>query len=971
MLNKLLLLPIFVVLLVGTTKTLLAEPSPPPARSSRAALDSLPAIPLAFEKNRGQAAPDILFLARSGGRAVALKADHASMHIKGVPEPFVMRWDDAAEDVEVESLDEKRFKKNYQIGTDKSAWMSGVRSYGRVRYHDVYPNIDLDFYSLDGKLEYDFIVRPGGDPSRIALRFEGTEAELDAKGALRLEAMEGAVWHAPPYVYQEQDGERREIRGAFTKDGDAFGFDVEEYDLQAALVIDPVFAMASFVGGAGDDLLLAGLFDTQGDLWVVGQTDSIDLTGKGGESSLDAVFAWYVSTQEEATGGLELKEVTTIGGSGDDVAKDITERRDGTIVAGGDSDSPDHPFAPAQGGRRVSHVFYWRVGEESLMLDGQALDGDGARTFGGFARSPHLGWANDLGLPDGFDRNLDGTDEVWYWGDVDPSGQPSFNNITQLDEVIDKITRNFKRVRELHILKALEGITSVGGLAHDPNSGNMLFAGSSNVGLLGANKPGNPGVFKQLVGVIDTTHPSPSSFMFPVPAGEVTFINDGSAASTDIFIDDVEIWSRALSPEEIQVLTAGTERRQDGSITGIIDRTACTPGSTALCLNNERFTVDANWKDWNITSAHIDSTLNVVAAGHRFDGVDRRLGLRKINLETGEIYDEALGEAIGLGFGTTLATSANRAQTAFLGAADANQGFPIDQPDLLAGFNGGFLDGYLAVLDCLQLNPMGIVTAGQFEWAPIVPYGAYTIFFDWPRIPGLILPPLVDGRFPKEVEGFEVLLNGRSSATTALSPTQVNFVAHGDIVVGEDCTLQLRYTDPVTAQVFESNTVTMPTAPTWFNAFELGGAGAIIHANGVMSRDNPIPNRSAFALFGGGLGTFGHPEIESCDLTPRDQVFNAESSLPELNAVLEDGTEFDIDLVFAGPSPGSTPALAQVNGVFSEQFWVFCAATTNVEFTIVVTDTATNSSGQLVEYFNPLGQAAQAITDTEAFATCP
>jgi hypothetical protein len=50
------------------------------------------------------------------------------------------------------------------------------------------------------------------------------------------------------------------------------------------------------------------------------------------------------------------------------------------------------------------------------------------------------------------------------------------------------------------------------------------------------------------------------------------------------------------------------------------------------------------------------------------------------------------------------------------------------------------------------------------------------------------------------------------------------------------------------------------------------------------------------------------------------------------------------------------------------RFWVFSAATTNVEFTLTVTDTETQ---QVKTYFNPLGNPAQPIQDTSAFATCP
>lgn len=51
----------------------------------------------------------------------------------------------------------------------------------------------------------------------------------------------------------------------------------------------------------------------------------------------------------------------------------------------------------------------------------------------------------------------------------------------------------------------------------------------------------------------------------------------------------------------------------------------------------------------------------------------------------------------------------------------------------------------------------------------------------------------------------------------------------------------------------------------------------------------------------------------------------------------------------------------------NQRFWVFAAATTNLEYTLRITDTAT---GVVKTYFNPLGNAASAITDSEAFATC-
>lgn len=51
----------------------------------------------------------------------------------------------------------------------------------------------------------------------------------------------------------------------------------------------------------------------------------------------------------------------------------------------------------------------------------------------------------------------------------------------------------------------------------------------------------------------------------------------------------------------------------------------------------------------------------------------------------------------------------------------------------------------------------------------------------------------------------------------------------------------------------------------------------------------------------------------------------------------------------------------------NDQFWVFYAATTTVEFDITVTDTKT---GAVKRYTNALGHPADAVTDTSAFPTC-
>lgn len=74
-------------------------------------------------------------------------------------------------------------KINYFIDKDSTEWRTNIPTYSRVRYAAVYPGIDLVYYGNGGRLEYDFEVSPGADPSAIRLAFKGADADIvDANG---------------------------------------------------------------------------------------------------------------------------------------------------------------------------------------------------------------------------------------------------------------------------------------------------------------------------------------------------------------------------------------------------------------------------------------------------------------------------------------------------------------------------------------------------------------------------------------------------------------------------------------------------------------------------------------------------------------------------------------------------------------------------------------------------------------------
>src|SRR5262249_1606575 len=142
----------------------------------------------------------------------------------------------------------------YLKGNDASRWITDLPTYRRVRVAQVYDGIDLVFHGAGRELEYDFVVRPGADPRRIALRFENAErAQIDAKGDLLLDFAGQQFRQHKPIVYQQLDGRRQTIEGRYVLKGSIVRFELGSYDRSRELVIDPTLSYSTYLGGSGDE----------------------------------------------------------------------------------------------------------------------------------------------------------------------------------------------------------------------------------------------------------------------------------------------------------------------------------------------------------------------------------------------------------------------------------------------------------------------------------------------------------------------------------------------------------------------------------------------------------------------------------------------------------------------------------------------------------------------------------------------
>ncbi len=233
------------------------------------------------------------------------------------------------------------------------AWKTGLAACSKLVYRDLWPGIDLVYSGTFDRLKYEFAVRPGADPSRIALACRGAETvELTADGRLAIRTPAGGFEDDAPFAYQEIDGARRVVPVAYDLDGDLYGFTVGRYDRAHALLIDPSsLVYCGFIGGQGAEEGSGIALDSEGSAYIAGVTTSSetsfplsvgpDLTFNGG--SEDAFIA------KVAPDGTGLVYCGYIGGSAADGALKIAVDASGSAYVAGYTNSDESTFPVVTG----------------------------------------------------------------------------------------------------------------------------------------------------------------------------------------------------------------------------------------------------------------------------------------------------------------------------------------------------------------------------------------------------------------------------------------------------------------------------------------------------------------------------------------------------------------------------------------------------------------------------------------------
>lgn len=212
--------------------------------------------------------------------------------------------------------------------------ITGVNTYERIVYENVYPNVDWIIYSKGDKLKYDFLVRPGGDPQQIKLKIDNAQnVSIPTSGDLVVKTMLGDVKEQSPISYAGDSP----VKTAFKKNDDStIGFVVGTYN--GTLRIDPAvewvvdFGLNTYTAMPGNCAI-----DNSGNVFVTGFTSQCVVYTNGYQDTSAGGWDMYL-VKYDSSGNLIWG--TYYGGVNDDYGQSCSTDGYGNVYMAGYVKSP-------------------------------------------------------------------------------------------------------------------------------------------------------------------------------------------------------------------------------------------------------------------------------------------------------------------------------------------------------------------------------------------------------------------------------------------------------------------------------------------------------------------------------------------------------------------------------------------------------------------------------------------------------
>ncbi|MES2773710.1 MAG: PKD domain-containing protein [Bacteroidota bacterium] len=241
---------------------------------------------------------------------------------------------------------------NYFTSSNPKEWASECKIYGGTIYKNMYPGIDVHYYSQDGQMKYDIIIHPNADISKLALTYNGVEALELKEGELFVKTSVGEIKENRPFSYQLKNGVHTEVPCHFQVSGKTARFQLGSYDRSKTLIIDPTLVFSSFTGSTADNWGYVATYGPGGTSFGAGivfglgfpvSTGAFQTTFGGGTNTGEDAIGFDMGIIKLSSDGSQRIYATYVGGAGNESPQSLIADAQGNLVVAGRTTSGNFP----------------------------------------------------------------------------------------------------------------------------------------------------------------------------------------------------------------------------------------------------------------------------------------------------------------------------------------------------------------------------------------------------------------------------------------------------------------------------------------------------------------------------------------------------------------------------------------------------------------------------------------------------
>ncbi len=297
---------------------------------------------------------------------------------------------------------------NYFIGNDASKHATHCKISNAVLAKNVYPNIDVRYFTSGNTLKYDLMVQPGANLNTVKWQYEGAEdITINKKGVLIIKTSIGDIQeYIPEAYYIDETGNKKNVSCKFQINNKIVSFSIGKYDTKKALTIDPVLVFGTYTGSSVDNWGFTATYGPGGEGYGGGiafgsgfpvssgafQTAYGGGDGFGGNGNgFDAVVIKY------SPNGVNRLFATYLGGRSDEQPHSLIADNTGLVIAGRTA-STNFPTTSTSGSGGGWDIFLTKLSSAgdaiigSIKIGGSGADG---QNIGDDVRSLFRNYADD------------------------------------------------------------------------------------------------------------------------------------------------------------------------------------------------------------------------------------------------------------------------------------------------------------------------------------------------------------------------------------------------------------------------------------------------------------------------------------------------------------------------------------------------------------------------------------------------